>query len=130
MNGPSARTPRLDPGPDLGPVPTWQVRLVASCERPERADAAAPGGLMRLVDIFGYEVLLEALDETLPGNRPIAGLYQEDDPSPALYVRLHVSDVGLLHELRDLMLEVQTLIEANEPQWSSMSPQCALTSPQ
>ena len=44
------------------------------------------------------------MQATLPGkDRPLAALY-EDDQDDAIYVRMHVSDVGLLHKQRDDLL--------------------------
>ena len=47
--------------------------------------------------------LLEApLRSVLPGDRPLAGIYH--DANGGIAVRLCVSDVGFLHELRDIFL--------------------------
>lgn len=56
-----------------------------------------------LLEVVPVQVLYEALQSALPGgDRPLAALYSEDDGS--VLVRMHVSDVALLHLLRDEML--------------------------
>ena len=58
-----------------------------------------------LLDKLKPETLESAFQNTLPGDRPIAALYQDTDKEGAvLLVRICISDVGYLHELRDTLL--------------------------
>ena len=62
-----------------------------------------------LLDLFEPLQLVEALKTQLPGERPVAALYRDDDFG--CLVRICVSDVGYLHELRDTILALNDEFE-------------------
>ena len=61
-----------------------------------------------LLDLFSSksDILQQSLKDSLPGSRPIAAMYHDTDDQgcPALLVRIAISDVAYLHELRDIVL--------------------------
>jgi hypothetical protein len=61
-----------------------------------------------LLDVFWgkLKAMRQAISDSLPGLRPIAALYSDMDEEGgvALIVRISISDVAYLHELRDKVL--------------------------
>jgi hypothetical protein len=60
-----------------------------------------PDASHSLLDVFEPEQLAEAMQHLV--RRPVQALYHADD-SNAIFVRICISDVGFLHELRDKLL--------------------------
>jgi hypothetical protein len=59
----------------------------------------SPAGLLQQI---GVDRLCDALRKVIPGNRPVVALYAGDKDE--LFVRVGISSVGFLHQLRDQVL--------------------------
>ena len=68
---------------------------------------AGDGAPLDLLEQFDPGALADAIGGALPGgDRPIAAMFADDEGGvPSLMVRFSVSDVGLLHELRDFVMQ-------------------------
>eukprot|EP01050_Picozoa_sp_SAG11_P009216 SAG11_NODE_852_length_6874_cov_2.914391_2_plen_1844_part_00 len=61
------------------------------------------GSSRSLLDVFEPELLAATMQEQM-GSRPILALYHSSNDMTAVFVRICISDVGFLHELRDNLL--------------------------
>ena len=81
-----------------------------------------------LLDLFHNHVhmLQSAIKKYLPGDRPVAALYRDSDDEGrvALLVRISISDVAYLHELRDTMLAGLFTVRFSEHLASAVRDHC------
>lgn len=78
-----------------------RLRMFDSPEMAKKAGTRSQSPLQKVEP----DALLQALKRTLPGTRPIAGIYIDSDESGgSVLVRICISDVRYLYKLRDSLM--------------------------